>query len=229
MLFSFFSSTLNSDPSRINLSSPGSGLNSNWSFFASFIYDPSFRRISPFGTTTIADSPWTGHLCSQNPQPLHFEAITTGRRYPSTGWKTMAWYGQISAQIKQILFWAQTRHISFRKTDVPTLAWVFSSKDSDRIACVGQTLPQTLQFWSHGAKRVSIFGVHRPENPDSQRQGCKVFVKQDFMHSPQRMQVRKNSVSGMAPGGRMSGCLPCLKAKGVRMARKPTPNPPAKE
>jgi len=55
--------------------------------------------------------------------------MTTGRRYPSTGRKTMALYGQISSQIRHILFSAQTRHISFRKIAVPTLAWVFSSKE----------------------------------------------------------------------------------------------------
>src|SRR3989304_9688994 len=121
--------------------------------------------------TTMADSPRMGHLCSQNPQPLHREAITTGRRYPSTVRKTIALYGQISSQIKHNLSWAQTRHSSFRSTAVPTLAWVFSSKDRERMAWVGQTLPHTLQFCSQGAKRRSILGVQRPDRPASQKQG----------------------------------------------------------
>ena len=104
VLFSLFSSILNPDSSKMNLSSPGSGLNSNSSFFASLTYEPSCRRIAPFGITTMADSPLTGHLCSQNPQPLHLEATTTGRRYPSTGRKTIALYGQISSQMRQSLF-----------------------------------------------------------------------------------------------------------------------------
>src|SRR3989339_2081054 len=102
------------------------------------------------------------------------------------GRNTMALYGQISSQIRHILFWAQTRHDSLRRTAVPILAWFFSSSGSERIAWVGQTLPQTLQFGSHAAIRGSSFGVQRPVMPDSQRQGWSVLVTQDFMHSPQR-------------------------------------------
>src|SRR3972149_4474253 len=49
------------------------------------------------------------------------------------------------------------------------------------------------------------------------------------MHSPQRMQVRKNSVSGIAPGGRISWNLLCLMLKGVWVATNPTASPPARE
>ena len=83
----------------------------------------------------------------------------------------MASYGQISSQIKQSLSCAQTRHISFRSTAVPSLAWAFSSRPSDRIAWVGQTLPQTLHSCSQAAKRRSAFGVQRPARPPSQRLG----------------------------------------------------------
>ena len=56
-----------------------------------------------------------------------------------------------------------------------------------------------------------------------------MLVTQDFMHSPQRMQVRRNSVSGSAPGGRMSCRLPWRRVKGVWSDRNPKVSPPPRE
>ena len=50
---------------------------------------------------------------------------------------------------------------------------------------------------------------------------------QDFMHSPQRMQVRRNSSSGSAPGGRMSCRFPCRGVNGA--LERESPRQPAGE
>ena len=200
-----------------------------------FILNASNKRGEDFPSTIQDDPllslfmPTADKMAWAEERRLFYVALTRARRYPSIGLKTMALYGQISSQIRHILFWAQTRHVSLRRTAVPILAWVFSSSDRERIAWVGQTLPQTLQFGSQAAIRSSSFGVQRPVMPDSQRQGWRVLVTQDFMHSPQRMQVRRNSVSGSAPGGRMSCRLPCRRVNGVWIAIKPKVSPPARE
>ena len=55
--------------------------------------------------------------------------------------------------------------------------------------------------------RGTSVGVHKPSRPASSSVGCSALLGQTFMHSPQRMQRERNSVSSSAPGGRSSRSL----------------------
>ena len=83
---------------------------------------------------------------------------------------------------------------------------VLSSTVRRGMAPVGQTWPQSVHSYSQllcsKMKRGSSRGENMPATPASNTAGCKTFVGQTFMHSPQRMHRSRNVFSSSAPGGR---------------------------
>lgn len=71
------------------------------------------------------------------------------------------------------------------------------------MAEVGQTDPQIEQLVAQAASRGTSAGLNSPSNPALNHIGWRVFVAQAFMQSPHLTQSRRNSGSGIAPGGRI--------------------------
>ena len=62
-------------------------------------------------------------------------------------------------------------------------------------------------------------GVHSPSSPASVNAGCSALFGHTFMHSPQRMQRCRKSLSRNAPGGRISRSSVRRKAGGAAQQR----------
>src|SRR4029077_18533567 len=97
-----------------------------------------------------------------------------------------------------------------------------------RMAAVGQTWVQRVQFSSHQPIFEIMIGVQSPSTPDSNRLGCSTFVGQTRMHWSHLMQRRRNSSSATEPGGRMTYLLKFLRTppESRAIGKKSTPNSP---
>src|SRR3954468_18005240 len=88
----------------------------------------------------------------------------------------------------------------------------FSAIEISRIAPVGQTWLQSVQFSSHQPIFEIMIGVQSPSTPASKRLGCSTLVGQTRMHWSHLMQRRRNSSSATEPGGRGTYLLKFLRA-----------------
>src|SRR6185312_5119113 len=87
----------------------------------------------------------------------------------------------------------------------------FSAIEISRIAPVGQTCEQRVQFSSHQPILEIMIGVQSPSIPASNRLGWSTFVGQTRMHWSHLMQRRRNSSSATDPGGRITARLKFLR------------------
>ena len=80
----------------------------------------------------------------------------------------------------------------------------FSTIEISRMAPVGQTWLQRVQFSSHQPILEIMIGVQSPSSPASNIAGCRTLVGQTRMHWSHLMHRRRNSSSATEPGGRMT-------------------------
>ena len=88
------------------------------------------------------------------------------------------------------------------RTAVPPLKLYFFSMGYFKIASVGQAWEQALQPLRQGPSVGTMMGVHNARSPCSKVADFKIPVGQALMHSEQRMQLVRKSLSSRLIGGR---------------------------